>query len=271
MEKKTLGRYSTLLTVTETGLGSLLHSFHLPFAGHFLSLNQGFLLAHALKNDEKKSFLLPTQISNIGAILKSLSPAGKKLTPMLAITAQGYLFSLGVLILGPTFWGLILGMTLLAIWAFAQPLLIYYLIFGNALFESYLFLLESLNKYLNINKDHLLFLLLGLVFVKIFLGWITIAALYFLSEKSQENWFLKLEKIAAHAGPAPRRNGWRGLTHPLFLVSLAVTIGFFVLAENQNNQLFWVIARPIAVAVLIHLIAAPLLFKLLSRKLLRQS
>ena len=35
---------AALLSLTEIGLGSLLHSFKIPFAGHFLSLNQGFIL-----------------------------------------------------------------------------------------------------------------------------------------------------------------------------------------------------------------------------------
>ncbi len=259
-DSKTLGRYATLLSLTEIGLGSLLHAFYVPFAGHFLSLNQGFLLSHAVKNanGSQKSFLFPTHISNVSALFKSLAPAGKKLTPMLAITAQGYLFSLGVLLFGPTFLGFTIGMTLLSLWAFAQPVLIYYLIFGNALFESYLFLLEGLNKHLHLQPHYLLYLLLTVILLKLFFAWSLVIALYFVSEKKQDGWFKKLERLA-HLAPARRgenvsklRHAFKGLMHPLFLISLFVSIFFFIFAENKNSQLIWLLARPVAIGFLLH-------------------
>ena len=39
-----LGNYGALLSMIEVGLGSILHSMHVPFSGLFLSLNQGYLL-----------------------------------------------------------------------------------------------------------------------------------------------------------------------------------------------------------------------------------
>lgn len=265
-QRKHLGTYGALLSLTEIGLGSLLHAFYVPFAGHFLSLNQGFLLTHALKkaSSEQKSFLLPTQISNIGALLKSLSPAGKKLTPMLAITAQGYFFSLGVMLFGPNLLGFLLGMTLLSLWAFAQPVLIYYLIFGRALFTSYLYLLETLNKYLQVREEFLLYLLVSVVGLKVILGWLVVFGVYFTTNETQDNWFKKLDRLAAKVTPnSKNRNyeknftaklaaGFKGLTHPLFVISLFITLVFFIFSESKDVHLFWVLARPLAIAFLIH-------------------
>jgi len=139
-----VGSHAALLSITEVGLGSLLHSFHLPFSGHFLSLNQIFLLSRASHMSGKTgSRFVPGSISFVGAALKSLSPAGKKLTPMLAISMQGFLFNLGILFFGNTTPGRLFGAGLSSLWGFMQPLLIYYCIFGQMLIQ----LLQGLDEY----------------------------------------------------------------------------------------------------------------------------
>ncbi|MFM8268834.1 MAG: hypothetical protein ACKN9V_01485, partial [Pseudomonadota bacterium] len=93
------GVYAGILSLVEIGLGGLLHGMKIPFAGTFLSLNQGFFLTRLIKLNcfSPDARTLPFRVSNITALLKSLSPAGKKLLPMLAISAQGFLFSFGTL------------------------------------------------------------------------------------------------------------------------------------------------------------------------------
>ena len=91
-----IGKQIASLALIEVGLGSLLHSLKIPLSGHFLSLNQtAFLSRSSFKLNSKKA---PLEISLTASILKSLSPAGKKLTPMLAIAAQGLLFYIGIMI-----------------------------------------------------------------------------------------------------------------------------------------------------------------------------
>ena len=115
--------YATIQSLVEVGLGSFLHAFHIPFSGHALSLNQGLILTQACQKTEsrKEAVTATNGIAIITAILKSLSPMGKRLTPMLAISMQGFLFSLGILILGNNILGMILGISLLSLWGFAQP------------------------------------------------------------------------------------------------------------------------------------------------------
>ncbi|MGZ3688544.1 MAG: hypothetical protein ACXVBW_09600, partial [Bdellovibrionota bacterium] len=133
------GASAATLSAVEVGIGSFCHAFHVPLSGHLLSLNQGFLLSRAVihaKEHGTRHRFLPSTISNVAATLKSLSPAGKKLTPMLAISAQGMLYNLGTLILGANAAGILLGSLLLSLWAFAQPVLFYALLFGKPWLEG---------------------------------------------------------------------------------------------------------------------------------------
>ncbi len=139
-----VGSHAAMLSITEVGLGSLLHSLHIPFSGHFLSLNQVFLLSRASSLTGKSgSRFMPGSISFVAAALKSLSPAGKKLTPMLAISMQGFLYNVGIFCFGHTTVGRVTGATLSSLWGFLQPLLIYYCILGQMLVNT----LQGLDEY----------------------------------------------------------------------------------------------------------------------------
>jgi hypothetical protein len=132
-----IGKYSAGLSLIEVALGSALHSFHVPLAGDFLSLNQGYLLCRAsVRSNANNLGKVGYSISNVSAVLKSLSPAGKKLGPMLSLSAQGLLFSLGEFLLGQNLAGWMLGMILLSLWTFVFQLVTYYLMFGPDLFRG---------------------------------------------------------------------------------------------------------------------------------------
>ncbi|MCM0604613.1 MAG: hypothetical protein KA715_00830 [Xanthomonadaceae bacterium] len=123
--------YSGLLVSAEVGLGAWIHALGLPLGGQLLSLNQGFLLSFAARNLSRgDSCDAAYGVSTVAAVLKSLSPLGKRLTPMLAIWVQGVLFSLGVFLGGAGLFGVSLGMVLLSTWSFIQPILLAMLIFG---------------------------------------------------------------------------------------------------------------------------------------------
>src|SRR5262245_25316383 len=111
------GTYAALLSASEIGLGSILHTFQVPFSGHFLSLNQIFILSRASTEVGRNgSLLIPGSISFIAAALKSLSPSGKKLTPMLAIGMQGILFNTGIVLIGHNIAGRIFGACIASLW-----------------------------------------------------------------------------------------------------------------------------------------------------------
>lgn len=171
---KFLSTYATYLLFAEMGIGGFLHAIHFPFTGYLLSLNQVFLITRALCMSsfyvEANIKQLPCLISTIVALLKSLAPVGKKITPMLAITMQGILYNLGILLFGNTLLGRIVGGSLLVLWGFIQPILIYYLIFGNVLYQSIFQIFEQLNNHLNISNKIFLALAVFLILFKIFLS-----------------------------------------------------------------------------------------------------
>ena len=126
-QANSVGLLAGTLSLTELGLGSLLHALHVPLTGSLLSLNQGLFLSRITrtnslhKQDHKRNRTLAFEVSSVTALLKSMSPVGKRLTPMLAIAVQGFLFTVGILVMGENLLGVIVGSMLLATWGMAQP------------------------------------------------------------------------------------------------------------------------------------------------------
>jgi len=256
-----VGRHSALLSLVEIGLGSLLHGLRLPLSGQFLSCNQGFLLCRAVKNAPKdqKTRLIGSSISNVAAILKSLSPAGKRLTPMLAISAQGFLFSMGTLIFGANLVGCLVGITLLSLWAFAQPLLLAYLLFGSYLFSGVQKLFLSLKQVFPwLNLENFLGAVLVLIAIKLILCW-TLCFLVYFKQLKVEKYFNKMEEIGLTQQQrqlSKKKNGFLNfLLQPLFLVSFGITLFFFYVAERPYSELVWLLIRPIAAALILYFLA----------------
>lgn len=162
---KKVGIYAATLSLVEAFIGSQLHAWHVPMAGTWLSLNQGLLLTHLTKHSKKadRSWRNSVHVSYIAALLKSLSPVGKKLTPMLAIGIQGVLFSLGIAMFGPTLVGVIAGSILLSLWGVIQPLALTAIVYGfvfdsksiEAIFEYYVRLFRDF-AFVDISKLYLL-------------------------------------------------------------------------------------------------------------------
>lgn len=254
MKTDEIGKNAALLSAVEVGLGSVLHGFSVPFAGHFLSLNQGFILTWAVRQsgDRKAAGL----ISTTAALLKSLSPAGKKLTPMLAIAMQGQLFGIGTLLLGTTPLGSILGMTFLCLWGFLQPLLLYGLLYGEALFKIADFFLHELSKVLPITRDEVLLILFGLIALKLILGAICVWLAYRLPRKNVEryaDWAMKQPTQQSRPALNPWLGALRDLFSPLFVISWLFTLLFYVYAQGSEVATVWILLRPVAVGFLIFL------------------
>src|SRR5690606_26186631 len=73
------------------------------------------------------------EVSSVTSIMKALAPVGKKLGPMISISMQGFLYMLGILSFGRGLFGQMLGMALLSVWAFIQPLITFFIIYGQDL------------------------------------------------------------------------------------------------------------------------------------------
>jgi hypothetical protein len=297
-EVELIGREAAYLSAVEIGLGSLLHSLHVPFTGYFLSLNQGFFLSRAIAQGRElpRARLIPASISSIAALLKSLSPSGKKLTPMLAISMQGLWFCAGTLLFGATLAGAVVGSVLCGLWAFVQPLLLFSVLYGKDLARIAAFYEE---------KFHVLWLLWALVGLKAALSAGLAVAGWMMPEARFARYRERL--VAVARGRGARGPGARGapvvgvgamsvagsavggadrdaadalgggimgvtgdeamrgtsgamsaaggaardLLNPLFLVSLALTAGFFRFAEAGFAEIAWQLLRPVAVGFVI--------------------
>lgn len=256
-----VGKYSATLSLVEIALGSILHSFHVPFAGNFLSLNQGFLLCRASLEarvliPEENPSSLALGVSNVAAVLKSLSPAGKKLGPMLSLSMQGFLFFCGVFLFGINLVGLCVGMTMLSLWTFLQPLLTYYFFFGAQLISAIEYLYQKTLPYHGLKAEVLLAIFLTLLTVKILFA----ISLAIVAVKIPHSGLIQdqLLEIAREKGAKPRSEGkgskvWlaiKDLFNPLFLFSFITTLIFIYFSEHTKAQMIWVMLRPLAIGFL---------------------
>lgn len=257
-----LGRYAATLTATEIGLGSLLHSLHVPFSGNFLSLNQGFLLSQAVwrHRDSPGIRIFPARISAVAAILKSLSPAGKRLTPMLAIAAQGLWYSLGTFVFGANALGMLVGMMLLCLWPFVQPFLISYVLFGKTWFEAVGFSIRLVQKYLPVSDQGLIVAFFSVVALKLVLGlvlvWLSRHAAGTLTEsllKRGADPFRRKLRLSQPATPRlAAREALRDLSNPLFIISFVLVALFFIFCESSRAPTIWQLLRPVAFGFVIY-------------------
>lgn len=249
-----VSRTAALQSVAEVGLGSVLHSFHVPFGGHFLSLNQGLLLTFATKKvgSRKRAFRTTNQIAFIASVLKSLSPAGKKLTPMLAISAQGFLYSLGLLFFGSSLLGALVGMTLLALWGVFQPLAVAYVVFGKTFFQAVTSTLGT---------DISLFLLAFGVLLKLVLSWVVVFSVWRRGDLLQaryEKAVFQAKTAVFSALPATEMTKpkfaavLKDIFSFWFLCPLFVTVLFLKFGQHRSVHEIWLYAlRPLAVAWLL--------------------
>ena len=249
-----IGTYGALLSGVEIGLGSILHSFKIPLAGHFLSLNEAFLLSRALDRGRslRQGRTLPFSVANIAALLKSLSPAGQKLEPMLAISAQGLLFTIGTILFGANLAGAVLGSILLGLWGFLQPVAIYYLLFGQTLIQVVDYIYKKTHEAFHFEAADLYRVLATMILVKAVAS-VAVAILAF--KISPEKASLYESKMTRSGGSIRStrhaslvRSAFSDLLNPLFVVSIFVTSAFLFLTQVKASQAFWILVRPIVIA-----------------------
>ncbi len=255
-------------------VGSFLHGFKLPFGGHTLSLVQiGFLsYSVSLAKNRLEAVKFPIYISSISSCLKSLSPAGNKLGPMMSIWMQGFLFSLGPALFSRSKFGLALGAVLASLWAFVQPILTLYLFFGGMMFDAAEFYLGKLNKHFSISLDQVWSFLMIVVGVKVLLA-IAVSAFivpYFSSSIFgwTEKIYSKQQKIVSQTiqkrQNSSEKNLWllalKDLCQPFFLLSFLLGAVFFIYSFGDQAKIIWLSLRPIGVAYLFFVLSRSALF-----------
>ena len=258
---------AAILSLTEIGLGSLLHSFKIPFSGHFLSLNQALILGKSQLSikTQQRARLAPSQISLVSSLLKSLSPSGKKLTPMLAISAQGFLFNVGTIIFGINPLGIWIGTILLALWGFIQPIGIYMLLFGENLLYMTKYFLKKFSVFTTITADDIWTVLLIITAIKITLATVVTALIFLLEKEHYHQWQMKLLKKSAHKRKniehqfeqtglkVASKKALKDLLNPLFIFTWILTGTFFYFAKSEHAPLIWILCRPLIIGYFLFL------------------
>lgn len=242
------------LSLTEICIGSVGHGFKIPLTGQVLSLNQLAFLLNALNRDH-----LPRsatfEISSIAAILKSFSPAGQKLGPMLSIAMQGFLFWAATTAIGIHIFGQIIGAVLLSLWAFVQPLITLFIIYGTDLILITRHYLQRLRGDYEFVALSLGYAIAALIALKICIA----IALVIYSRKSGREIRLisenKLSRLVVHQMPAPSRtplrSALRDLTRPLFLLSFILMLVFIWQLNSSLSQKIWLSLRPLGIAFIL--------------------
>ncbi len=266
--------YALNLSLIEVGVGSLVHAINIPFSGHLLSINQGLLLTHVsriLLNHSLGGVKACANISTISALFKSLSPAGKKLGPMLSISVQGFLFSVGLFLGGSSFLGVILGMSLLCCWAFIQPSITLYIFFGHNLITAVEFYANKVEDSLAIPVESQLSFVLAIIVTKMILG-SSLAVLIF---RQNRDAFLYHPPAWTAKSIIKRHNdstlgnilksSFKDLFNPLFLMSFSFMMVFFLFNQNSSSEVIWLSFRPIAIAFLFFFLSRhPFIYKFLN-------
>ena len=233
-------KFSATLSTIEVGIGSFLHAFHIPFRGQCLALNQGFLLSRAGftgASDRKSGIRLSNLISLTAACLKSLSPAGNRLTPMLAISVQGLLFSLGQALGGVSLGGHLLGITLVSTWALGQSILLGWLLNGDAFLLAIQFAFQQTGADWFVAIAGILLFLIGL-------------ALVVLSKHMSADAWLRYQTKFAKPSAGSKRS-----SIPWFaLFSIAISVGFLIYIDSPAAHSIWVWLRPLAMLILFGMI-----------------
>lgn len=246
-------RFAIILSLVEYTIGGIGHSLKLPFVGYFLSLHQIFCITRALQFSSSPAYKIPLFISSVSALLKTLTPMGKRLTPMLAITMQGILYNLGIVLFGNTLIGQLTGAVLSSFWGFIQPFLISYLIFGQELING-IWILESwVNAWIP-------WLNLPVFIVSCFIGKALFAflAVYLARTVKDQNLALfhqQLERVTPQIKRRTTKSLLKGLildlTSPWFVLSLLITICALIPMASTKVDLVLSVLRVVTSAILI--------------------
>ncbi len=129
-----VGVFAAMSGGIEIGLGSMLHAWRVPFKGYILASIQNVLLIFFGKELNGRGLI---RISLVTAMLKSFSPAGARLRPMLWIFIQGLVFALPVMVFRWHFISAVSGSILMGWLTLLISLASDYAKFGRSVFDAY--------------------------------------------------------------------------------------------------------------------------------------
>lgn len=239
-----------------------MHVMKIPFSGHALSLNQGLYLTRSIKGIRSRllSAKLALEISAVTSIMKALSPAGKKLVPMISISMQGGLYFIGIIIGGNNLIGQIFAMILLSIWAFIQPLTGFFMMYGMDLVNVFSYYLKKLNKHTAVTEETFWTVLITIISIKFVLAALIPVLNKFLNDNLLSKYDDKISELSNKTFELKHRDNLiKGLIHdltrPAFIISIVLMGSFFYFTGTSGAVILWKLLRAIAIALIIFVLA----------------
>ncbi|MCA0445007.1 MAG: hypothetical protein LCH54_02125 [Bacteroidetes bacterium] len=251
----TVGLWGSISGGIESTVGAFLHAVQIPFRGHILSTGQSVLLMFAGEKLAVRFRL--AWISIIAAGLKSFSPSGQRLRPMIAISIQGFLYSIAVTLAGWNFAGIFMGGVLIGAWASAQGVLLQYLFVGSDVFKAMDIVLENVAAFFELKSTPALSVLL--------IGWVSFSALItglitlYVWRYPQAKFLRIIKKIETYQvikkrgkEPGSLSSVWiqagADLLRPGFWLPLILIAGIIFLFDTDVKKMTWTLFRGITIA-----------------------
>lgn len=246
-----VGWFGALAGAIEVGAGSVVHGAKLPMGGLGMATTQAAVLTRAAGPMLDRSRV--AWVAVLASAIKSLSPAGQRLRPMLAIVMQGWLFARALRVLGWNLAGVMAGGFLMGVWAGSQGLLMQWLLFGEGLTIALTALNEEAARMLGWPTPGLM----ALISVWLALHGAAVAAGTAVAwyrpptaqvSRSMPKWLLPMA--------VPIRRGWgaavlhalREMLRPAFWLPLLLILGALAWAGQSSEYLVWVILRAVLIA-----------------------
>ena len=232
----------------EWSIGSWLHAAKFPFVGTVMGSIQASVLALASERIGRKS--LTVWVSLISAGVKALSPAGSRINPTIAITVQGFLFTVGATALRWSRFGIAFGAFMVGVWAALQGFFIQYLLLGKSLEKAWDAGIHWLaaNGHFSAPNFWLVALLLAAAN-----GCIS-AALTLAVTRPQSRYRAKLELMMESPTSKSRsKQGsvFRDFARPVFWLPLVLVSAILLFANETSMNILWMILRATAVVLVV--------------------
>lgn len=244
----------------EMTVGSAFHALNLPLRGLALSSLQSAMMTFAARGLQRPARVI--WMPFIAAGLKALSPAGSRVRPMVAISAQGALYGGAVQLLGWNLLGVTVAGALVGTWCALQGFALQYLMLGQEIQHAYAALAGWLMQHWHLQAPGL-FALLG--------AWTALHVLV-VAGLTLVAWRLRappaaLQRVIAResartptdaiapAGAPPVVSAWRragrDLTRWQFWLPLLLVSAILLASGRTWESVAWLVLRGVAVALVL--------------------
>jgi nucleoside-triphosphatase THEP1 len=248
-----IGLYGAAAGAIEVGAGSIVHGVQLPLGGLGMATTQAVLLTRAAEGLNERGRV--AWVALLSAGLKSLSPAGQRLGPMLAIAMQGLLYSRALALFGWNRFSVALGGALMGAWAGLQGIAVQWLLLGRALIDAIDVLAGGIAKATGLPAAAVGGLLAG--WVVLHAGTVALGTALAWRQRQQplriehERFRVPLATRAASSWRDAFRRGARELKRPLLWVPLLIVLAVLALAGRPAEHLVYVALRALAIGWLV--------------------